>query len=134
MSAKIGFKRIPLSTSFGLWKPRAISALVPSWAAGRPGEAMHASHPAPGSTPGGLTRRLVCGRRNMQKQHTHGLVLSRHPAAFRSASHPGLALTAREGCALSDLDHVTVSIADLAANLAVLFVRLRDELGSWTFP
>src|ERR1700684_175753 len=36
----------------GLWKPRAISALIPSWAAGRPSEAMHASHPAPNSTSG----------------------------------------------------------------------------------
>jgi hypothetical protein len=28
----------------GLWKPPAISALIPSWAAGRPSEAMHASY------------------------------------------------------------------------------------------
>src|SRR6202030_277413 len=33
------------SASPGLWKPRAISALIPSWAAGRPSEAMYASHP-----------------------------------------------------------------------------------------
>jgi hypothetical protein len=31
----------------GFWKPHAISALIPSSAAGRPSEAMHASHPAP---------------------------------------------------------------------------------------
>ena len=34
----------------GLWNPRVNSALIPSWAAGRPSEAMHASHPAPSST------------------------------------------------------------------------------------
>ena len=44
------------------------------------------------------------------------------------------ALTIREIGALSDLDNITVRIADVAANLAVLGNRLRDELGSSTFP
>jgi hypothetical protein len=46
----------------------------------------------------------------------------------------GRALTVREGSALPDLDNITVRIADVAANLAVLGYRLRDELGSSTFP
>src|SRR5579859_6312453 len=44
------------------------------------------------------------------------------------------ALTVLEGCALSDLDNVTVRIADVAANLAVLGNRRREELGSPAFP
>ena len=36
--------------------------------------------------------------------------------------------------ALSDLDDIAVRIADVAADLAVLGDRLRDELGSPTFP
>src|SRR6202162_3540924 len=36
--------------------------------------------------------------------------------------------------ALSDLDNVSVRIADVAANLAVLGNRFREELGSSTFP
>src|SRR5580700_2080469 len=51
-----------------------------------------------------------------------------------SASHPTRVLTVGEGSALSDLDYVTVRIADVAANLAVLGNRLRDEFGSSTFP
>jgi hypothetical protein len=39
----------------------------------------------------------------------------------------------RQANGLSDLDNVTVRVADVAANLAVLFLRLRDELGSSTF-
>src|ERR1700741_3329193 len=46
----------------------------------------------------------------------------------------GRALTVRERGALSNLDDITVRIADVAANLAVLGYRLRDELGSSTFP
>ena len=52
---------------------------------------------------------------------------NRHPVSRRT-------LTVREIGALSDLDNVTVRIADVAANLAVLGYRLRDELGSSTFP
>ena len=52
----------------------------------------------------------------------------------KSASHPGRALTVGEGSALSDLDDVAVRIADVAAYLAVLGNRLRDELGPSTFP
>src|ERR1700680_4664387 len=44
------------------------------------------------------------------------------------------ALTVLELGALSDLDNITVRIADVAANLAVLGYWLRDELGSSTFP
>src|ERR1700720_1252902 len=47
---------------------------------------------------------------------------------------PGRALTVRELGALSDFDDITVRIADVAANLAVLGYWLRDELGSSTFP
>ena len=46
----------------------------------------------------------------------------------------GEALTVFEVGALSDLDDVAVRIADVAANLAVLGYRLRDELGSSAFP
>ena len=47
---------------------------------------------------------------------------------------PGRASAVREVGALSDLDNITVRIADVAAYLAVLGDRLRDELGSSTFP
>ena len=46
----------------------------------------------------------------------------------------GRALTVLERGALSDLDNVTVRIADVAANLAILGYWRRDELGSSTFP
>src|ERR1035438_1485583 len=45
-----------------------------------------------------------------------------------------LALTVRKVGALSDLDNITVRIANVAANFAVLRDRLRDELGPSTFP
>src|SRR6202050_3569521 len=57
-----------------------------------------------------------------------------HPQPLKSESHPGRALTVREIGALPDLDNVTVRIADVAANLAVLGDWLCDELGSSTFP
>ena len=41
-----------------------------------------------------------------------------HPPALKSASHPGRASALREVGGLSDLDNVTVRIADVAANLA----------------
>src|SRR5579864_3781934 len=47
---------------------------------------------------------------------------------------PARLLTVGEGRALSDLDDVAVRIADVAADLAVLGDRLRDELGSATLP
>src|ERR1700688_1173487 len=53
---------------------------------------------------------------------------------FKSESHPGRALTVLELGALSDLDNVTVRVADVAANLAVLGNRRREELGSPAFP
>jgi hypothetical protein len=43
-------------------------------------------------------------------------------------------LTVLEGGALSDLDNITVRIADVAANLAVLGDRFREKLGSPAFP
>jgi hypothetical protein len=47
----------------------------------------------------------------------------------------GRALAVREvQLALSDLDNITVRIADVAARLAVLVLRLRDELRASTFP
>jgi len=60
--------------------------------------------------------------------------LSEHPQPFKSESHPGQALTVCEIGALSDLDNVTVRVADVAANLAVLGNRLRDERGPSPFP
>jgi hypothetical protein len=50
--------------------------------------------------------------------------------------HPirGRALTVRKIRTLSDLDDITVRIADVAANLAVFGYRLRDELRSSTSP
>jgi hypothetical protein len=52
----------------------------------------------------------------------------------KKTDHPGRALTVCEVCALSDLDNISVRIADVAARLAVLGDRLRDELRSSTFP
>src|SRR5579864_2008666 len=52
----------------------------------------------------------------------------------RSCSHPGRALTVHNVRALSDLDKITVRIPDVAAYLAVLLHRLRDELGASTCP
>src|SRR5216684_5560568 len=49
-------------------------------------------------------------------------------------AEPGQASTVRLICALTNLDDVAVRIADVAADLAVLGLRLRDELGSSTFP
>src|ERR1700684_4412375 len=45
-----------------------------------------------------------------------------------------VSLTVLEGGALSDLDNITVRIADVAARLAVLGDRFREKLGSPTFP
>jgi hypothetical protein len=47
---------------------------------------------------------------------------------------PGRASTVREVGALSDLDNISVRIADVAARLPVLGDRLREELRSSTFP
>ena len=44
------------------------------------------------------------------------------------------ALTVGDVGALSDFDNITVRIADIAAYLAVLGYRFRDELRSSTFP
>ncbi len=50
------------------------------------------------------------------------------------AARPGRVLTVREVGALSDSEDITDTITDVAARLAVLGDRLRDELGSSTFP
>jgi hypothetical protein len=47
---------------------------------------------------------------------------------------PGRASTVLEVGALSDLDNISVRIADVAARLAVLGDRCRDELRSSAFP
>jgi len=52
----------------------------------------------------------------------------------RLAETAGRASAVGQIGALSDLDNITVRIADVAANLAVLRDRLRDELRSSTFP
>ena len=61
------------------------------------------------------------------------LCYTRHNAD-REQYPPGRASALREAGALSDFDNVTVRIADVTANLAVLGYRFRDELGSSTFP
>ncbi len=52
----------------------------------------------------------------------------------KKTDHPSPALTVCKVCALSDLDNISVRVADIAARLAVLRDRLRDELRSSTFP
>jgi hypothetical protein len=52
----------------------------------------------------------------------------------KKTDHPSRASTVCEVCALSDLDNISVRIADVAARLAVLGDRLRDELRSSTLP
>src|SRR5580700_1416587 len=52
----------------------------------------------------------------------------------KSESHPGRALSVLELGALSDLDDIAVRVADVAADLAVLGNRRREELGSPAFP
>jgi hypothetical protein len=47
---------------------------------------------------------------------------------------PGRASAVREAGTLSDLDDISVRIADVAARLAVFGDRLGDELRSSTFP
>src|ERR1700689_138721 len=54
----------------------------------------------------------------------------KYPGSVRQ----GRALTVGDVGALPDLDNIAVRIADVAACLAVLGYRLRDELGSSTFP
>ena len=56
------------------------------------------------------------------------------PDVNRLAPATALMSALNEAGALSDLDNVAVRIADVAANLVVLFLRLRDEHGSSTFP
>src|SRR5579862_4089238 len=57
------------------------------------------------------------------------------PRALALANiHPRRTLAVLERRALSDLDNVTVRIADVAANLAVLGNRRREDLGSPAFP
>src|SRR5271156_1819412 len=65
-----------------------------------------------------------------------GAVKTLTPSVFdlRGAVMCLVSLTVFEGGALSDLDNVTVRIADVTANLAVLGYWLGDEVGSATFP
>src|ERR1700733_6528386 len=57
------------------------------------------------------------------------------PQMSRTApTSPTRALTVLEGRALPDLDNVAVGIADVAASLAVLGDRLRDELCTAALP
>ena len=65
----------------------------------------------------------------------HGLEPNAHPQALKFASRSGRASAVREvGLTLSDLDDVAIRVADIAARLAVLILRLGDELGAPTFP
>ena len=62
------------------------------------------------------------------------LTSGRQLARDRENAFPGRASTVRLVGALSDLDNISVRIADVAACLAVLGDRLREELRSSTFP
>src|ERR1700733_2691878 len=73
-------------------------------------------------------------RESLGLRHCTAEGSTEHPQPLKSESHRGRALTVREVGALPDLDNVTVRIADVAANLAVLGYGLCDELGSSTFP
>ena len=50
------------------------------------------------------------------------------------SSHPCGALTVFERGALSDLDNITVRVADVASDLAVLGDRFSEKFGSPAFP
>jgi hypothetical protein len=63
----------------------------------------------------------------------NGRIADNSPGTMRML-FPGRGSTVREVGALSDLDNISVRIADVAARLAVLGDRLRDELRSSTFP
>src|SRR5579863_9784291 len=84
--------------------------------------AVHLCHPS--GTPLDI-RASDCSRQRLAGAPR--LAQSQHP-------NPPQVLTVGEGSALSDLDNVAVRIADVAAYLAVLGYRLRDELRSSTFP
>jgi hypothetical protein len=82
------------------------------------------------------------GQRQNWQKHDDESIGRTHPGlpdigrilGAESASDPRRALTVLKAGALSHLDNVTVRIADVAANLAVLWYRRREELGSSTFP
>jgi len=57
-----------------------------------------------------------------------------HAKAFAHVAGVGRLTVLEFRLALSDLDNVAVRIADIAARLAVLVLRLRDEFGSAAFP
>ena len=59
---------------------------------------------------------------------------ARRPHRNSSTGSRRRALAVCDGGALSHFENVTVRIADVAANLAVLGNRLGDELGSTAFP
>ena len=73
-----------------------------------------------------------------QIQENEKNIVSRDLTAISRENRSGTGIAGssalREVDALSDLDNVTVRIADVAANLAVPFLRLGDELGSSTSP
>jgi hypothetical protein len=81
---------------------------------------------SPDSGPCAAERRCIA--------RANGLALSGHRYAINP--HPGRAerQPILEGGARSDLDNITVTIADLAAPLAAPGDRLGDERGSSTFP
>src|SRR5271169_1623759 len=75
-----------------------------------------------------------CAAERRSMVRADGLALSGHPQPFQFASRPRRTLTELQRGALSDLDDVTIRIADVTAYLAILGDRLRDELGSPAFP
>jgi hypothetical protein len=72
--------------------------------------------------------------RQTDSLHERLAVLKRRLARTMRMLFPGRASAVREVGALSDLDNISVRIADVAARLAVFGDRLRDELRSSTFP
>ena len=77
----------------------------------------------------------ICGRQIINVDCSgcrgHGITPQQLTSAWPDIH---LRSTVREVCALSDLDNVSIRIADVAANLAILRDWLGDELGSSTFP
>jgi hypothetical protein len=79
--------------------------------------------------------RVEPGQYGIEHEAIDSLAVTKRRFVSVSIRAPGgRALTVGEIGALSDFDNVTVRIADVAAYLAVLGNRLRDELGSSTFP
>jgi hypothetical protein len=69
-----------------------------------------------------------------EKAHLHSATRAHTLREYDSIPVDGSISALRDVGALSDLDDISVGIADVAANLAVLSDRLCDELRTSTFP